>query len=251
MTHRAYALLCLGAIFLACTTPGSIAQSASINPKLPTSHALTDSRLLKAKGPSASRADIETAVDSIFSLTGLDPNLAAAFSVRSRVVDSEIAYRQGRQSSVTEANVERAVNRLSRRWRLPVYTLTSHNEVRKLHVAMSFLFPQFLLTGLPQRTASQGPQEVVRSNMSPLEGTLLFSMLIHQKLINPEFQLNSTEYEAAWRTRHSGKPAAKHEDRSVALAQSIRAAAKTGSLRDLLAQADDTMADLGFAGGAR
>ncbi len=87
--------------------------------------------------------------------------------------------------------------------------------------------------------------------MSPLETTLLFSMLVHQKLANPEYQRTNEEYRQVWKLRRAGKPVPPPENRSTAISLAIAASAANAGILDTLNQANTTLADLGITGGAQ
>lgn len=217
-----------------------------------TTHGKLDALMLKASSASATQSDVEQAVDGVFAISGLDPRLATAFSVRSRIVSAELAYHQHNHAAVSERSIAIALNNLATRWQLPEYTQTSEAEVRKLHVAMIPFFPQFLTNDFAQRANGRKVgASIVRDGLSPLEATLLFSSLVHQKLTYPEYQMTPSEFAAVTASRHTGKPVPTVQDRRVAVRLALRTSASTGSLRDLLTQADMTMNDLGIYGGAQ
>jgi hypothetical protein len=216
-----------------------------------TSHHKLDALMVKASAPNAKEADVEHALDAIFAASALDPKLAAAFSVRSRIVDAELGFHAHNHGAIKEETIAAALNSLVDRWDLPQYAHTSSLEVRKLHVAMLPFFPKYLTSDMPVRAKSQNGNGLVmvRTEMSPMEATLVFCLLIHQKLTWSEYQMTPAEFDAMMTARHTGKASPQLHDRTKEMGAAIKVAASHGSLRDLLAQADTTMNQLGITGG--
>lgn len=209
-----------------------------------------DAQLSKASQPSAQQSDIENAYDGIMSLTGFKDSYVAA-RLKSPIVGAQLAYQQGGHAGITELQVAQAVNRLSRHFGLPSATLTSHNEVRRLHVAMAADFPSAFTGDLKARLAVGGKPLLIHDRMSPLEGTLLFASMMRQKLSNPQYQTTPDEYAANWSARHSGKPESQKVDRSKEIASALSASLSSRPLTDLIQQASSTLSDLGISGGAQ
>ena len=99
-------------------------------------------------------------------------------------------------------------------------------------------FPTYLTNDLKDRVAKDRvaahKSTIVRTDMSPLETTLLFSMLVHQKLANPEYQRTNEEYRQVWKLRRAGKPVPPPENRSTAISLAIAASAANAGILALL-----------------
>jgi hypothetical protein len=75
----------------------------------------------------------------------------------------------------------------------PSYAKTSLPQVRLLRMRLALTSPAFMGTGLGRQHMNTG--ESVNESMSPLQAVHLLQTLIDQKLINPEYQLEPSEWE--------------------------------------------------------
>jgi hypothetical protein len=112
-------------------------------------------------------------------------------------------------------------------------------------------FPGAMTGDLRTRLASGGKPLLIHEQMSPLEGTLLFSAMLLQKQMNAQYQMTPAEYQANWSARHAGKPESPRVDRSKVTAAALNAALTAKKPIDLLQQASSTLSDLGITGGAK
>jgi hypothetical protein len=222
-----------------------------------TSNGKLDALLVKASAPGATQADVENAVDGIFAISGLDPEIASMFSLKTRIVAAELAYHNHNHSAVPEASIVGALNGIANQMNLPDYAHTSNSEVRKLHVALIPFFPKFLMRAFVSQGITQSATNpsamptIVQTQMSPLETALLFTLLIHQKLTWSEYQMTPAEYAAINAARHSGSRQPLLHNRTTELQSTIMQAAAGGALPNLVAQTFASMNMLGFTGGAQ
>jgi hypothetical protein len=120
--------------------------------------------------------------------------------------------------------------------------------VRQLHTALVQSFPHFLVSDLPSQVAS-GSTTFVHQSMSPLESVLLFCMLAHQKLTNPQYQMTAAEFSAADTARHNGQRPAIPANRTSLIQAAIQQSASTISANTISSEVTSALSDLGVAGG--
>lgn len=110
--------------------------------------------------------------------------------IKDRVSRAEIDYRNGLSEGVDESKIVRTVNGLVTVFDLPVYTKTTPHEVTKLRLGLRAHFPEVI--SRPDGEAGR-PQVLVgertSTEMSPAEAVLVLSLMLQQKLANPEYQL--------------------------------------------------------------
>lgn len=181
-------------------------------------------------------------------MSGLAPSVADAFNITSQIAASQQSFNAGHYATLSEANVVTALNNFVTAWNLPSYALTSAAEVRQLHVALILGCPRFMLGGA---NGQPGTNVLVRSGLSPLEATFLFSMLVHQKLMNPQYQMTATQFTAYNNAIAQGQTPPDLQDQSAALYIAVQTVATNKGAMAVMLQLNQTMTDLGVIGGAQ
>jgi hypothetical protein len=214
----------------------------------PTSSAILDANLVAAAGPTASSPQVSQAIDNIFALSGLSPSVADAYSITSQIAASQVAYNAGNYANLSEANVVTALNNFVTAWGLPSYALTSVAEVKQLHISLIIGSPRYMLGGANGQPGTTG---LVRTSLSPLEATFLFSTLVHQKLSNPLYQMTASQFAAYNAAIAAGQTPPALVDQSAALNAAVQSTAVSKGALAVMLQLNQTMTDLGVIGGAQ
>jgi hypothetical protein len=105
---------------------------------------------------------------------------------------AEIEYRNHRHDSIPEGNIVRVINDLASTLKLPAYAKTSARQVRVVRSALHVLAPH-LVESVSSHVASD--------RMSPAEAAYVALFLALQKLNNPYFQLEPSEWDQKDLTR--------------------------------------------------
>ncbi len=135
-----------------------------------------------------SKTDVEAATDQLFQLVGVPSIATEGLAVKQRVVHAEMLHRSGKHNHIDEDHVVRTVNGIADRLHLPAFARTTQVEVRRLHVQMAGAVPRFAAVN----GASVGTL-IVNPQMSPLEAVALTTLMMQQKLHNPDYQLTKEE----------------------------------------------------------
>jgi len=120
--------------------------------------------------------------------------------IRARLVRAELSYRNGGHG-ISETNIVRVVNDLADRFRTPDYTKTNRAQVRFLRANMIGVIPSLL--GQERDSIGKGQKKTRSMNpiMSPAEAVFLTILLLDQKAMNEDFQIEPKE----WRDYHNKK----------------------------------------------
>lgn len=191
-----------------------------------------------------SEADIRAITSQIFTQMGISPQLASAYGFSERVVQADLNYRRGYQDiPVRESDIVTALNNLNTTIGGPAWATTNLAEVRRLRMGLIALEPHFLASQAPPD--SKGHYRALEDTMSPLQAVYVASMLIQQKLDNPDYQFTDAEKtqpafaDPVQRLQQS-------RQRTAALQNAIMNSSQH-SLRDLLHDADGFFTDLRIA----
>lgn len=121
-------------------------------------------------------------------------------AVKDRLVRTEIDYRQGKREGVEERNIMDMTNAVAEKLGMPEYMKLNRREVRGMRLATLFFMPTFMGTGMTRKDMKVGDK--INSSMSPLQAAELVTMVMQQKLINPEFQLTPADWTAREQENH-------------------------------------------------
>lgn len=165
-------------------------------------------------------------------------------SVVDAVVSAERNYRAKKHSGVSEAQIVIAINRLADSFQSPEYARTSKEQVRDLRLALITLTPNVM------RSIPSSKGEKLPAKMSPMEASLIATLLIQQKLSNPDFQVTPDEWILKRNKQHSDKQQ-RHElrmpaknERADELAVAVRKHVEEASPEELQALASQFLRDL-------
>jgi hypothetical protein len=106
--------------------------------------------------------------------------------IQIRLARSETAYRNRVGPGVTESQVLDLMNSLAETLRLPDYAKTTPLQIRVLRMALLTQSPHFMGSGMVREGMRTG--ESINEEMSPLQAMHLFSFMVDQKILNPEYQ---------------------------------------------------------------
>jgi hypothetical protein len=115
---------------------------------------------------------------------------AAPVSIRDRVFNAELNYRNG-QEGLTNDTIADAVNAFGATTSLPGFVQIGPQHVQALRMKLLRYFPH-LLGSSPVSGA------VEYKTISPAGGFLLADMLLRQELMNPEFKSNPDQWAAKY-----------------------------------------------------
>ena len=157
----------------------------------------------KSKAAKGGREEaLHDLADEVFKTVGLNEAPAGMLdAVKDRLVRAEISYRDGKDEGIPETNVVKVINGLALGLKAPEYAKTSRYEVRKLRVSALSALPNFIADG-------QHPKKVgasISEKMSPMEAAFVTTLLLRQKLSNPEYQVTHAERLSKWAEKHGAK----------------------------------------------
>lgn len=137
---------------------------------------------------------VSSLVDTIFvnnSINELDPNLVS--SLKDRIVRAEM-----NGQTVSETQVVQAVNWLADQFSAPVYAKTSLLQTRVMRTELHTLMPNLFVDKDGQ--GSTGIDKLMNSepssNIPPTQGVSLLILMIHQKMLNEDFQKESNQWDS-------------------------------------------------------
>lgn len=169
------------------------ANAASINSKKDM-YQMIDEKAKKIKG--SDEASIRDLADTIFNENGASDLPAAMVDMmKDSLVRAEMKYRNNGKG-VRETHIAHTVNYLADKFGAPDYAKTTPLQVRLLRVKLMPMMPSLIAVdtdkehkGLKKKIGSTITPEV-----SPLEATMITVMMIHQKMLNEEWQLSPEEF---------------------------------------------------------
>jgi hypothetical protein len=134
---------------------------------------------------------IRAVVDAIFAFPRQYrmPDVMAAI-VKQRLIDAQVAYFDGKTSGTVDAAVVDAINTLATTFDTPDYASVSLLQVQYMR--------NLLATGMPTLFKPVTPDiKVGEPNvpMSPLQAIFVMSLLIDQKMQNPDYQKPPAEWD--------------------------------------------------------
>lgn len=198
------------------------------------------------------QTNAEAYVGEIIAVSGLENELRGftSNSIKDRVGRAESRYRLGESPGIPEAKIVRTVNGLARKLNMPGYVRTSEYEVRRLRLGLLPNFPQVI------SQKNQGSQPVdagsqIDPQMSPAEAVFVLSMMMQQKLANPEYQLTRTELLNRWTETHNhgAEPSGNShpaQNRSREVRDALKQAARSMSMSTALQLSNMTLNTLGI-----
>jgi hypothetical protein len=237
-------------LFLPTCCADLAAQAAVVSGSNPTASlsASLDHNLLVADSAVSNPSLVSQSLDGVFAISGFQPSIADSLSITSQIAASQSLYLSGQYPALSEGNVVTALNNLVTAWGLPSYALTSAAEVRQLHISLMLGYPQYILGGA---NGQPGTTLLVRTALSPMETTFLFSMLVRQKLSNPVYQMTAAQFAAYNSAIAAGQTPPALQDQSAALNAAIQSAMANVGALGVMQQLNQTMTDLGVIGGAQ
>lgn len=162
------------------------AQTNSSQNKMQTPYTQLEAAAVSALGktdqPSVSQ--LASAVYQVPHYFTLQPIAMSSYS--DKLVQSELEFRDGASKGVSEQELVDLANSVQNRLGLPAYLRTTPQQVRIVRMRCFVDSPQFMISSLPSHGLKKG--ERISPYMSPLQALHIFSILIDQKVHNPDFQ---------------------------------------------------------------
>lgn len=148
-------------------------------------------------GDEASIRELAEAVIATYAV-GLPPE--AVDRLKDRLVRAELKHRRGKKG-IRELNVVKAVNQLAENFGAPEYARTSPLQVRVMRAGLKNELPSLIS---PEEGPEDKPKKIghrLKDDLSPLEAVTVTAMLIHQKMLNPDWQVSPGEFAAQARAK--------------------------------------------------
>lgn len=151
-------------------------------------------RAAKGGDPQAVRALGREIVESL-APQDIPENVKEA--ITDRIARTELNYRSGGRKGVTEYDVVNSVNSMMTELGAPDYAQTRRDQVRILRMSLMSGMPDLIdqeevVAGKVRARREVGSK--ISTEMSPLEATAVTLNLLHQKLMNEEFQVTPREF---------------------------------------------------------
>lgn len=113
--------------------------------------------------------------------------------VKEHLVQAEIAFRHGKRSGVREEDVVKLLNQMGDTLGLPSYAKTTPKQVRVIRMSLMLESPHFMAAGTVRPDMQIG--QSISSEMSVLQAAHVAQVVLDQKFINPDFQVNPSEWD--------------------------------------------------------
>ncbi len=113
--------------------------------------------------------------------------------VKQRLVQAEVAFHNGKRSGVREEDVAALVNQIGNTLGLPSYARTTPKQVRTIRMSLFLESPRFMASRSVRPDMRTG--ESISSEMSVLQAAHVTQVLLDQKFINPDFQVEPADWD--------------------------------------------------------
>jgi hypothetical protein len=137
-------------------------------------------------------------------VTTNDSSILSNFpEIKSRIIRSELKYRNNQREGVSETNIAVVINNLAAQFNAPEYAKTNELEVRELRVTAARIMPNFVgryRANEEDRVGSVNTE--INPKMSPIESVFTVGVLIVQKRTSPYYQMSNAEKQADWVNLH-------------------------------------------------
>ena len=120
-------------------------------------------------------------------------------TLESKLADAETNFRNGQGHAVGEQQLVDVLNWMGEKFHLPSYTKTTTAQVRILRMKLAIEAPYLMGSTLAGKELEKGAH--VRAELSPVQAMHLLSVMIDQKVLNPDYQDPSTDIVASERQR--------------------------------------------------
>jgi hypothetical protein len=170
----------------------------------------------------------------------------AKAGVKARLVQAELSYRKG-SKGITESDIVRSINELAEKFGAPAYAKTSPTQVRYLRVSMMGFFPDLVAQEpIDAKAKARNVGSSINPRLSPLEATFLTGLMLNQKMINKDYQLEPKEWREHLHQRNLELWHAYHDNKGkLSLPASSGLAVSTNpkreEMRQVIARAASTM----------
>jgi len=185
-------LLSFTAVVVKAKDGQQVQQINSANAKIPI-HQMVDRMTIQSRKGSDEATG--SALDMMFALVGAPPEITSSDEVKTRIVRAEAAFRARTQPPITEGTIVSSINKLAAKYGMPDYVRTNAEEVRLQHFRLMTIFPNMMAKAPGKNREGENPHLGLHTQLSPLEAVTLTSVLLRQKVLNPEFQQTTEEKE--------------------------------------------------------
>ncbi len=169
---------------------------------------------------SSNEGSVRALIDSLFDYTLLH-NLSEA--TRDRIFRADLGFHRGYHQPIREQTLVAAANYFAVRFGAPDYALTTVEQVRA--------FREITRRMVPHLGSENGIPRAVDLDLSPAEAVYIASSLARQKLFNPDYQIDASE----WVQKHRDERArAARGDASPPIEARLRAAKAPKQIGELL-----------------
>ncbi len=195
--------LCAVAIGVGWRSVNSSVTTANRNSGAPMIDKIEE-KARKAKGND--EALIRDLADEVFKEFAVDIPTDITAAMKDRLVSAEVKYRKTGKGP-REGNVVRTINELANRFNAPDYAKATPLQVRTLRVELMKVYPSFIAQETDERKKGLRKKvgDLINPELSPLEATYLTVMMLHQKMLNDDFQQTPEDFPAKLRkTRLQG-----------------------------------------------
>jgi hypothetical protein len=174
---------------------------------------------------------------------GIPSEVADSFGFTDRIVQAEVAYRNGKHAPIHEADIVKAFNNLANSVGAPAWVRTNQVEVRKWRMRLLATFPRLIAS--QEQPDANGHYKALSDNMGPAEAAYIAISLLYQKHYNVDFQF--TDEEQAQNTKlDAAAVKAKHMQRIQDFGSLLREQSSKDSVLALRKAADNFFDDLGI-----
>ena len=114
-------------------------------------------------------------------------------ALKDKLTQAELNHLRGNRTGVREEDLANFLNTLADRFRLPDYARTNANQIRTLRMSLALNAPIFM--GRKMTTPDANINDSINPEMTPLQAVHVASVMLDQKIINPDFQVTPTEWD--------------------------------------------------------
>jgi hypothetical protein len=176
--------LAVGAYWQATTSASNNSAKKMIHP--------IEEKARKAKANDES--SIRELADAVFNDVGTAIPTDIMDHMKDRLVRAEIKFRHGNKK-IRESNIVLTLNDLAERFDAPAYAKTSPLQVRTMRVELMKMYPSFIAqdtedtSDLKKKVGAK-----LKDDVSPLEAAYITMLIVHQKMLNDEWQQTPDEW---------------------------------------------------------
>lgn len=147
-------------------------------------------------------SQVRDLVDEVFRVNALVDDAGLLDGTKDRLTRAEVKFRQNQHKSIKEEDIANAVNHAAKKLNAPEYAYTSPYEVRRVRVGLFAESPHLVSKDVKDE---KDAAKAFDSELSPVEAFHVAANLVHQKLINPDYQVTCNERRERWAEDHTAR----------------------------------------------